>query len=56
MVTGIITGDTVIIVRTTGTAIIARITCTAMRGRTATTAAGRASPSALAAADIAAGK
>lgn len=65
MVTGIITGDTVIIVRTTGTAIIARtmgtaiiarITGTAMRGRTATTAAGRASPSALAAADIAAGK
>ena len=56
MVTGIITGDTVIIARTMGTAIIARITGTAMRGRTATTAAGRASPSALAAADIAAGK
>jgi hypothetical protein len=53
MVTGIITGGTVIIVRTTGTAIIAG---TAISGRTATTAAGRASPSALAAADIAAGR
>ena len=60
-----VTGGTVIIVRTTGTVIIARITGTAIiarttgtaiTARTATTAAGRASPSALAAADIAAGK